>query len=125
MRPVDADAVAGAEADEPGSVGMWDIAQTVAEIMSPGARIGDLGDTESAFGRTHVALHLLVPVPPAARHGEVHQGVVLGKEGEGHPILVDDDVRGSGCLCRNRRKETATNQAKQGEETTAKEVSHG
>ncbi len=125
MGAVDADAVAGAEADEPGSVGMGDIAQTVAEIMSPGARFGDLGDAKSAFGRTHVALHLLVPVPPAARHGEVHQGVALGIEGEGHPILVDDDVRGSWRLCRDRRKKTATNQTKQGQETTAKEVSHG
>ena len=100
MGAVDADAVAGTEADEPGSVGMWNKAQTVAKIMSPGARIGDLSDTEGTFGRTHVALLLLVPVPPAARHGEVHQGVALGKEGEGHPILVDDDVRGSWRLCR-------------------------
>ena len=125
MGAVDADAVARTEADEPGSVGMWDVAQAVVEIMSPGACIDDLRDTKSAFGRTHVALHLFLSVPPATRHGEVHQGIALGKEGEGHPILVDDDVRGSGRLCRDRQKETATNQAKQGQETTAKEVSHG
>lgn len=78
----------GIDTDEPGTIGSFDFALAIAEIMCPGGRVINFIYIEGAGRRLHIATFLFLP-------RIFSQGAVIGFD---HSIFIIQQIQGKSAL---------------------------